>query len=144
VACGAEHTVCLTEEGGVFSFGSGQYGQLGHGSKSDEQLPRKIIELMGTEVTQIECGKKHTLAFVPTRGRLYAFGLGGSGQLGNSAYSSFTTPQGKFLVFKRDLAKARSRKSASKYLICVLSLSLLKSKIASFHVKFTTLCQYAI
>merc|ERR1719491_1687050 len=64
VACGAEHTVCLTEEGGVFSFGSGQYGQLGHGSKSDEQLPRKIIELMGTEVTQIECGRKHTLAFV--------------------------------------------------------------------------------
>ena len=101
MACGAEHTVCLTEEGGVFSFGSGQYGQLGHGSKSDEQLPRKIIELMGTEVTQIECGRKHTLAFVPTRGRLYAFGLGGSGQLGNSVYTSATTPQGKFFnLFK--------------------------------------------
>ena len=51
---------------------------------------------MGTEVTQIECGRKHTLAFVPTRGRLYAFGLGGSGQLGNSVYTSATTPQGKF------------------------------------------------
>ena len=63
VACGAEHTLCLTEDGGVFSFGSGQYGQLGHGSKSDEQLPRKIIELMGTEVSQIACGKRHTLAF---------------------------------------------------------------------------------
>ena len=103
MACGAEHTVCLTEEGGVFSFGSGQYGQLGHGSKSDEQLPRKIIELMGTEVTQIECGRKHTLAFVSTRGRLYAFGLGGSGQLGNSAYSSSTTPQSKFFFFFRYL-----------------------------------------
>ncbi len=93
VACGAEHTVCLTEDGGVFSFGSGQYGQLGHGSKSDEQLPRKIIELMGTEVSQIACGNKHTLAFIPTRGRLYAFGLGGSGQLGHSAYTCATTPQ---------------------------------------------------
>ena len=97
MACGAEHTVCLTEDGGVFSFGSGQYGQLGHGSKSDEQNPRQIIELMGTEVSQIACGKKHTLAFVPTRGRVYAFGLGGSGQLGNSAYGSSTTPQGIFL-----------------------------------------------
>ena len=96
VACGSEHTVCLTEDGGVFSFGSGQYGQLGHGSKSDEQNPRQIIELMGTEVSQIACGKKHTLAFVPTRGRVYAFGLGGSGQLGNSAYGSSTTPQGTF------------------------------------------------
>ena len=93
VSCGAEHTVCLTEDGGVFSFGSGQYGQLGHGSKSDEQLPRKIIELMGTEVSQIACGKKHTLAFVPTRGRVYAFGLGGSGQLGNSVYNCATSPQ---------------------------------------------------
>jgi len=68
-------------------------GQLGHGSKSDEHNPRKIIELMGTEITQVACGRKHTLAFVPTRGRLYAYGLGGSGQLGNSAYTSSTTPQ---------------------------------------------------
>ena len=99
VACGAEHTVCLTEDGGVFSFGSGQYGQLGHGSKSDEQIPKKIIELMGTEVSQVACGRKHTLAFVPTRGRLYAFGLGGSGQLGNSAFTSSLTPQGEPLFF---------------------------------------------
>ena len=98
VACGAEHTVCLTEDGGVFSFGSGQYGQLGHGSKSDEQQPRKIIELMGTEVSQVACGRKHTLAFVPTRGRMYAFGLGGSGQLGNSAYTSALTPQGEISI----------------------------------------------
>ena len=53
ITCGQEHTVCLTRNGGVFSFGSGSYGQLGHGSKSDEHLPRKIIELMGTEVTQV-------------------------------------------------------------------------------------------
>ena len=37
----------------VFSFGAGQYGQLGHNSKSDETQPRKIMELMGTEATQI-------------------------------------------------------------------------------------------
>ena len=106
VACGAEHTVCLTEDGGVFSFGSGQYGQLGHGSKSDEQNPRQIIELMGTEVSQIACGKKHTLAFVPTRGRVYAFGLGGSGQLGNSAYGSSTTPQGIFFSSNFDCSQS--------------------------------------
>ena len=48
---------------------------------------------MGTEVSQIACGRKHSLAFVPTRGRVYAFGLGGSGQLGQSTYNSTTTPQ---------------------------------------------------
>ena len=42
---------------------------------------------MGTEVSQIACGKKHTLALVPSRGRLYSFGLGGCGQLGNNSFT---------------------------------------------------------
>ena len=33
-----------------------------------------------TFFSQIACGKRHTLALVPSRGRLYAFGLGGSGE----------------------------------------------------------------
>jgi E3 ubiquitin-protein ligase HERC4 len=56
ISCGQEFTVCLTSDGGVFSFGNGSYGQLGHGSKNDEHLPRKIIELMGTDVTQVRLG----------------------------------------------------------------------------------------
>ncbi len=42
---------------------------------------------------QISCGQRHTLAFVPTRGRLYAFGLGGSGQLGGKKTQNSNTPQ---------------------------------------------------
>ena len=42
---------------------------------------------MGTEVSQIACGKKHTLALLPSRGRLYSFGLGGCGQLGNNSFT---------------------------------------------------------
>ena len=53
VKCGKEHTVCLTRGGGVWSFGASDYGQLGQGNKEKEVSPRQIVELMGTEVSQV-------------------------------------------------------------------------------------------
>jgi alpha-tubulin suppressor-like RCC1 family protein len=50
---GSDHTALLTLDGGVFTFGAGNYGQLGHGSMSNETNPKKIMELMGTEVSQV-------------------------------------------------------------------------------------------
>lgn len=37
----------------MFSCGAGMYGQLGHGNNSNEILPRQIMELMGSTVTQV-------------------------------------------------------------------------------------------
>lgn len=53
----------------------------------------QIIELMGSIITQITCGRQHTLAFVPSRGRIYSFGLGGAGQLGFRKVTNACTPQ---------------------------------------------------
>lgn len=47
----------LLQDGGLFTFGGGSWGQLGHGSTSNELLPRRVLELMGTEVSQITCGR---------------------------------------------------------------------------------------
>ncbi|XP_043826949.1 probable E3 ubiquitin-protein ligase HERC3 isoform X1 [Dromiciops gliroides] len=82
ISCGEEHTAVLTKSGGVFTFGAGSFGQLGHDSMNDEVNPRRVLELMGSEVTQIACGRQHTLAFVPSSGLIYAFGCGARGQLG--------------------------------------------------------------
>ncbi|EDX08786.1 probable E3 ubiquitin-protein ligase HERC4 isoform X2 [Drosophila simulans] len=92
-ACGDEFSVFLTNEGGVFTCGAGAYGQLGHGFSSNEMLPRMVMELMGSTITQVACGNRHTLAFVPSRGKVYAFGLGSSGQLGTRSTKSLMLPQ---------------------------------------------------
>uniref|UniRef100_A0A8D0BMM1 HECT and RLD domain containing E3 ubiquitin protein ligase 4 n=1 Tax=Salvator merianae TaxID=96440 RepID=A0A8D0BMM1_SALMN len=92
ISCGEDHTAALTKEGGVFTFGAGGYGQLGHNSTGHEINPRKVFELMGSIVTQIACGRQHTFAFVPSTGRIYSFGLGGNGQLGNGSTSNRKSP----------------------------------------------------
>ncbi|XP_063982429.1 probable E3 ubiquitin-protein ligase HERC4 [Diachasmimorpha longicaudata] len=93
ISCGENFTAFLTIDGGVFTCGAGMYGQLGHGTNSNEVLPRKIMELMGSVVTQITCGRRHMLALVPSRGRVYAWGLGGAGQLGIKGTCSVPVPQ---------------------------------------------------
>ncbi|CAL8257158.1 unnamed protein product [Lota lota] len=92
ICCGEDHTAALTKEGGVFTFGAGGYGQLGHNSTNHEINPRKVFELMGNEVTQIACGRQHTLAFIPSTGKMDSFGLGGNGQLGTRSTCNRKSP----------------------------------------------------
>lgn len=37
----------------MFTCGAGMYGQLGHGNNTNEILPRQVMELMGSTVTQV-------------------------------------------------------------------------------------------
>ncbi|XP_035461636.1 probable E3 ubiquitin-protein ligase HERC4 isoform X3 [Scophthalmus maximus] len=92
ISCGEDHTAALTKEGGVFTFGAGGYGQLGHNSTNHEINPRKVFELMGNVVTQIACGRQHTLAFTPSSGKMDSFGLGGNGQLGTRSTCNRKSP----------------------------------------------------
>ncbi|CAK6958600.1 probable E3 ubiquitin-protein ligase HERC3 [Scomber scombrus] len=92
ISCGEEHTAALTKDGGLFTFGDGSWGQLGHASTNNELLPRRVLELMGTEVSQITCGRQHTLAFVPSSGMVYAFGCNSHGQLGTGVLGDARSP----------------------------------------------------
>ncbi|GCC26294.1 hypothetical protein chiPu_0004710 [Chiloscyllium punctatum] len=83
IACGEEHTAVLTKDGLVFTFGAGSYGQLGHNSTEDETKPHLVGYLFGKKASQIACGSYHTLVFIPSSGKIYSFGCGEKGQLGN-------------------------------------------------------------
>ncbi|XP_070470422.1 E3 ISG15--protein ligase HERC5 [Equus przewalskii] len=85
LACGGSHTALLTKDGLVFTFGAGKCGQLGHNSTQNELTPCLVTELVGKRVTQIACGRRHTLAYVSDLGKVFSFGSGEGGQLGNGA-----------------------------------------------------------
>uniref|UniRef100_A0A8C6YKM6 X-linked retinitis pigmentosa GTPase regulator n=1 Tax=Nothoprocta perdicaria TaxID=30464 RepID=A0A8C6YKM6_NOTPE len=60
VACGGGHTVVLTERD-VYTFGLGQYGQLGHGTFVFEtSLPKSVEHLRRHKIHSIACGENHT------------------------------------------------------------------------------------
>ncbi|KAJ0041685.1 hypothetical protein NL108_008462, partial [Boleophthalmus pectinirostris] len=86
ISCGLSHTAVLTKDGAVFTFGSGQHGQLGHNSFRDELRPRLIAELLGAKVKQVACGRQHTLVMTESQ-RLFSCGCGDQGQLGHRGES---------------------------------------------------------
>lgn len=52
VACSSSHALALTRVG-VFSWGAGDSGKLGHGDKKDQILPKKIEALAKEVVVQV-------------------------------------------------------------------------------------------
>ncbi|XP_078147116.1 retinitis pigmentosa GTPase regulator b isoform X3 [Centroberyx gerrardi] len=81
VACGGGHTVALTEDD-IYTFGLGQFGQLGHGTFIFEaRLPRLVDHFKKGRVCHVACGENHT-AVITDSGVLYTFGDGRHGKLG--------------------------------------------------------------
>lgn len=81
------HSLLLTSTGRVLSFGTGQYGALGHGYSAAKQLPdalrpRYIETLNGVRCTAVAAGELHS-AVVSEDGDVYTFGDGFCGQLGH-------------------------------------------------------------
>ncbi|MFH4974903.1 hypothetical protein AB6A40_001612 [Gnathostoma spinigerum] len=92
VTCGDSHTISLTHEGRIFVCGSDLCGQLGRGRPypSSDNM-QAVTDLLGSQVTQVACGRCHTLAV--TGGRTYSFGLNSSGQLGSGSFHKQITPR---------------------------------------------------
>ncbi|XP_061924351.1 probable E3 ubiquitin-protein ligase HERC4 [Entelurus aequoreus] len=90
IACGENHSVVLTKEGEVYTFGEGAHGQLGHGSFADEVMPKLVVG-MDERASQVACGRRHTLV-LGSSGKLWAFGNGVKGQIGTGKAASSATP----------------------------------------------------
>ena len=82
VACGGNHTVAVTKNGKLYTFGQGDHGQLGHGSSLLEcPTPKQVTSLRNIHVRYAACGESHT-AIITKHGNLYTCGDGRHGKLG--------------------------------------------------------------
>eukprot|EP00741_Cyanophora_paradoxa_P003473 tig00000711_g3373.t1 len=81
-ACGCDHTVAVTENGDVYSWGRGDSGQLGHNDFRHLSVPRLLLAPpLQRKSRMVACGTSHTLVLADN-GEVYAFGNNEQGQLG--------------------------------------------------------------
>lgn len=92
IACGSGHTVVLTTDGSVYTWGRGDDGRLGHGDNGWKYVPRLARALAGQVITQVTCGSYHTAA-VSNNGDLYTWGGGMYGKLGHGNENGCSTPR---------------------------------------------------
>jgi alpha-tubulin suppressor-like RCC1 family protein len=86
IAAGLYHTVALTSDGDVYTWGRGQYGVLGNGSNLLSLVPElnedfKILKDEGINVVKIDSADDYT-AILMDNGEVFAFGKNDRGQLG--------------------------------------------------------------
>ena len=81
VAAGDDHTLCITADGSLFSWGYNVNGQLGVGDADDKQKPTLVTELQGKQVVHVAAGACRTICCTAD-GSVFTWGDGDNGQLG--------------------------------------------------------------
>ncbi|XP_043603285.1 protein RCC2 homolog [Bombus pyrosoma] len=116
VGCGADFSMILDIKGGLHSFGSPEYGALGHNTDGKyfitntkmafhfEKVPKRIVlyierakdghvtPLDRVEITDFSCGHYHTVA-IDSKNRAFSWGFGGIGRLGHNEQRDELVPR---------------------------------------------------
>ncbi|MBP8157253.1 MAG: T9SS type A sorting domain-containing protein [Flavobacterium sp.] len=82
VSAGAVHTLALKTNGTLWSWGNGQFGQLGNGI-FNSATPNVTQIGTATDWVEISAGNRFSLA-IKNNGTLWAWGLNNTGQLGDN------------------------------------------------------------
>jgi tRNA A-37 threonylcarbamoyl transferase component Bud32 len=90
ISCGYNHSMALTKDGSVYSWGSNGYSQLGISNTKDSNTPKQI-QMKDIIIDKITCGVYHSL-LLTNNGVMYAFGSNFFGQIGNGMKGYIETP----------------------------------------------------
>ena len=90
VAAGEAHTVALSGDGCVYSWGRGMFGRLGTGSESDELFPVRVkFQNSELKFIAVAAGAYHSLALADD-GSVWSWGYNIYGQLGLNGETSLS------------------------------------------------------
>lgn len=86
VDAGYSHSVALTTDGRVFTWGYGFFGQLGNGQSTGSQLPIEVpASVFGNAPIRTVDAGPYTTTAITTDGTAFAWGRGLHGELGDGA-----------------------------------------------------------
>ncbi|XP_061467762.1 serine/threonine-protein kinase Nek9 isoform X2 [Rhineura floridana] len=94
VSCGDDFTICITDEGQVFAFGSDYYGCIGIDKAFGSEVlePRQLNFFLSNPVEQVSCGDNHVAVLTRNR-EVYTWGCGEYGRLGLDSEEDYSVPQ---------------------------------------------------
>jgi len=84
VATREKHTAGIAQDGALWSWGDGRFGQLGHGDRKPRQRPQRLgrERFGGSPAVKVACGGGHTLVLTAA-GPVWSCGYGFFDQLGH-------------------------------------------------------------
>lgn len=95
VKCGEHHTIALTADGKVWTWGDGgsmwNAGALGHGNNNACPVPTEVTGLTGKNIVAVQASHHHCLA-LSGDGKVFTWGRGEYGVLGTGASTDVKEP----------------------------------------------------
>ena len=95
VSLGGNHSVALTSNGRLFTWGYNYYGELGDGTTTYRYTPTEITNRFslskGDKIIQVSLGTSHSAALT-SNGRLFTWGYNQYGKLGDGTTTNRSTP----------------------------------------------------
>ena len=117
ISISEEHAACNTDAGELHTWGLGDDGKLGHEDVSNQVLPKLVDTLSGVFCKEVACGSHHT-AVVTMDGKVYTFGQGRRGQLGNGEEEN---KHGPYLVMALEAVDIDHVQSGASYTMALSS-----------------------
>ena len=82
MSAGEYHSLAITTDVSVWSWGFGYHGKLGHGDEQHQLLPKKVEAFAGQRVVAVSAGSSQSIA-ITADGAVFTWGKGEDGCLGH-------------------------------------------------------------